>query len=190
MKTSIETKMILNMAATGCLILASALLGSGCAAEVRGVDYNTASRNTGCVESQAASSCSGIRLAARNLSGSDLSQKNFASADLRFTVMNQVNATATNFSQANLSRSKLVRADLRKANLENADLSFADLRGADLRGAKLAGAKLAGADIRGAVFDAHAQVDLSRVVRTDAERNDGEWSMYGVKSQANLGVAL
>ena len=106
-----------------------------------------------------------FRLAEKNLSEIDLSNKNLAGIDLRGTVVTKINLEHADcsgadlrglqFAQANCISATFVGADLRGANLAFGYFNAADFRGADLRGARLADSlcnecNFSGADLRGA----------------------------------------
>ncbi len=177
-----ENILFANISATVCIVLLQMLLGSGCAASAGYAER--------CLDNTVASTCTGPRLVAQDLSGRDLTGRSLEGADLRFIVMNRATARSADFTGANLSRAKLMNTDLRQANLENADLSFADLRGADLRGAKLAGANFSGADVRGALMDSHARAGISGAVTTDRDRQTGSWNGSAIRQPEPAGVAL
>lgn len=84
----------------------------------------------------------------KDLSGLDLSCKNFINAD--FTGANLRN---TNLEKAKLTGAKLVDADLAFSSLKNANLEYSDLtgasfRGVDARGVNFTSSKVSNMDLR------------------------------------------
>ncbi|HIG72114.1 MAG TPA: hypothetical protein EYQ46_19080 [Myxococcales bacterium] len=86
-------------------------------------------------------------LAYTNLSGHDLSGRNFANADLREAILTGTNLSGANLTGARLSGINLAGADLTGAVLANADLTGASLSGATLAGTDFSGATLDGANL-------------------------------------------
>lgn len=85
-----------------------------------------------------------------NLSGVDLSETNFHSAQLQKTNLQGANLHNSDFGRASLSKANLKDANLSKAYFNHTDLEGADLRGADLSYAYLSNANLRGANLCGA----------------------------------------
>lgn len=85
-----------------------------------------------------------------NLSGADLSETNFHSAQLQKTNLQGANLQNSDFGRASLTRANLKDANLNKAYFNHTDLEGADLRGADLSYAYLSNANLRGANLCGA----------------------------------------
>ncbi len=80
-----------------------------------------------------------------DLSGSQLKQADFTSANLSHVLINHSNLMRAILNQANLSG-----ASLRGTNLSDTQLVSANLRGADLENASLTGSDLGEADFQGA----------------------------------------
>lgn len=116
----------------------------------------------------------------------NLSNQNFAKADLNGAVLSQSNLTGTNLTNTNLQLAIFQDADLTKADLSSANLSRAALYGAKLLGTRLVGANLTDANIiyanlRGAIlqkanltaadlkFTELRQADLSAANLTNAD---------------------
>ena len=123
-----------------------------------------------------------------NLSDFDLSERNLASADLRFALLDHCNLTNANlnharlddadFTGANLTNASLRLTSLARANLDRATLTKTDFTCATLREAILVGAIIDGAifksaDIAFAYFsrkDSNAQI-----ARLDFGGSTGIW---------------
>ncbi len=86
-----------------------------------------------------------------NLSGLDLSGKNFNEADLEGADFSGCNLEETDLSGSILRGAIFRNANLKKANLKKADLYKANFSGADLTGADLEGAKTDEANFDGAI---------------------------------------
>ncbi|WP_204140854.1 pentapeptide repeat-containing protein [Halomicronema sp. CCY15110] len=93
-----------------------------------------------------------------DLTGADLREANFESANLTGVLLNDTQLGDADLSDANLTDTQFVGADLqdanlRSANLEGANFQNANLRGADLRDCDLSVANLRGADLTDALLD-------------------------------------
>lgn len=82
-----------------------------------------------------------------DLSGADISHKNFERIDLRLA-----NLERANISNANLFKCDLSGANLKYAELVNSNLSKADLHRADLSNSNIAGANLHRTNMRGSIL--------------------------------------
>lgn len=82
------------------------------------------------------------RPAGQTYVNSDLSNRNFANAQL----------AGSKFTNVNLSGANLAGADLRNAQFVNVDLENADLRGANLQGASMVNVNTDGAMLNGAIW--------------------------------------
>ncbi|MBD2386535.1 serine/threonine-protein kinase [Cylindrospermum sp. FACHB-282] len=85
-----------------------------------------------------------------NLSGADLSETNFHSAQLQKTNLQGADLHNSDFGRASLAKANLKDANLTKAYFNHSDLEGVDLRGADLSYAYLSNANLRGANLCGA----------------------------------------
>ena len=85
-----------------------------------------------------------------NLSKVNLSWAKLSWANLNGTNLSGADLTAADIREANLSQAKLSQTYLVRTNLTKANLWLADLRGADLSQADLREANLSEADLRGA----------------------------------------
>jgi uncharacterized protein YjbI with pentapeptide repeats len=132
----------------------------------------------------------------------NLSNQNFAKAELSGAVLLQSNLNGTNFTNADLtlailqdadlSGANLSRANLQKAALYGAKLTSTNLTGANLDRAKLVYAKLQGASLRDAIltnadlkFAEFQQVDLRNANLTGADLSNADLS-YSNLSKAIL----
>ena len=121
-------------------------------ADLRGVDLSMAS------------------LSGANLSGADLGGSSLWGADLRRTILIEVNLALANLERtdligANLSKAILSETDLSKANLREANLSGAILGRAHLWEADLAKANLSGTDLSEAYL---IGANLDRIIIDDS----------------------
>ncbi|RIK09824.1 MAG: hypothetical protein DCC49_05250 [Acidobacteria bacterium] len=110
----------------------------------------------------------------RDLSGKDLSGRNFAGHVLNRRDFSGSNLTEAVFSGAKLVGADLSGADMSRASLQNADLTDANLEGANLAGANLTGATMARALLRGANFrGTHAyKINLEKADLSEAKLDD------------------
>ena len=92
--------------------------------------------------SPAVNSTPASRPAGQTYVNSDLSNRNFANAQL----------AGSKFTNVNLSGANLAGADLRNAQFVNVDLENADLRGANLQGASMVNVNTDGAMLNGAIW--------------------------------------
>ncbi|WP_310489470.1 pentapeptide repeat-containing protein [Chamaesiphon sp. VAR_69_metabat_338] len=132
----------------------------------------------------------------------NLTNQNFAKADLAGAVLLQSILTGANFADANLtlaifqdadlSGANLSRANLQKAALYGAKLNGTNLTGANLDRAKLVYAKLKGASLRDTIltnadlkFAEFQQVDLRNANLTGADLSNADLS-YSNLSKAIL----
>lgn len=86
-----------------------------------------------------------------NLSGTDLSNRNFDGADLEKSDLTGCNLENTDLQEANLKGALLIQTNLRGANLKKADFYRADLTGANLAGANVENTLFDGAELSGTV---------------------------------------
>ncbi len=128
----------------------------------------------------------------------NLTNQNFAKAELTGAVLLQSSLNGTNFAGANLTLAIFQDADLSGANLSKANLQKAALYGAKLNGTNLAGAnldraklvyaKLKGASFRDATltnadlkFAEFQQVDLRKANLTGADLSNADLSYSNLK---------
>lgn len=105
-----------------------------------------------------------------NLTGKDLTDKNFQGADCTGAKLGNANLSGVNLESANLSNADLSSAKLNGAIFKGADLANANLKGADLTNANLEGANLSNTDLRNAKLEGAKlnQADLANA-KTDGD---------------------
>jgi membrane protein implicated in regulation of membrane protease activity len=116
----------------------------------------------------------GADLMRMNLSGFSLIGANLQSADLQ-----QVNLQGANLLVASLQGARLREANLQGANLHGADLYRAQPKGAKLQGANLDEAELLGTNLKGAILDG-AQLKGARCDADTVWPDGFDWRAAGV----------
>ncbi|MDO9714220.1 pentapeptide repeat-containing protein [Paracraurococcus lichenis] len=118
-----------------------------------------------------------------DLSGTDLSFKNFRKANFGGVDFRGANLVWVDFSEVDLREANLIEAHLRRADLREADLSRSDLRRANLSVADLRKAKLGSADLKLAnLVDARLdRADLTGAKLWETQREG--WSIKCVTCQ-------
>jgi uncharacterized protein YjbI with pentapeptide repeats len=112
---------------------------------------------------------------------SSLNGTNFAEANLPLAIFQDADLSGANLSKANLQKAALYGAKLMGTNLDGANLDRAKLVYAKLKGAFLRDANLTNADLKFAEFQ---QADLRRANLTGADLSNADLSY------ANLGKAI
>jgi uncharacterized protein YjbI with pentapeptide repeats len=113
---------------------------------------------------------------------SSLNGANFADANLTLAIFQDADLSGANLSGANLYKAALYGAKLNGTNLTGANLDRAKLVYAKLKGASLQGAKLTNADLKFAEFQ---QVDLRKANLAGADLSNADLSYSNLK-QATL----
>jgi len=106
-----------------------------------------------------------IDLTSKRLSGLDLRDVDFKSANLRWARMNNTDLRGANLSNTVLDSAWLIDANLERADLRGASLASTQMRRANLRNANLSGARIVAnlqrADLRNAnMRDANMGADM------------------------------
>jgi uncharacterized protein YjbI with pentapeptide repeats len=121
-------------------------------------------------------------LAGAVLLQSNLNGANFTDANLTLAIFQDADLSGANLSGANLYKAALYGAKLNGTNLTGANLDRAKLVYAKLKGASLQGAKLTNADLKFAEFQ---QVDMRKANLSGADLSNADLSYCNLK-QANL----
>jgi uncharacterized protein YjbI with pentapeptide repeats len=121
-------------------------------------------------------------LAGAVLLQSSLNGANFADANLTLAIFQDADLSGANLSGANLYKAALYGAKLNGTNLTGANLDRANLVYAKLNGASLRNAKLTNADLKFAGFQ---QVDLRKANLSGADLSNADLSYSNLK-QATL----
>jgi uncharacterized protein YjbI with pentapeptide repeats len=109
---------------------------------------------------------------------SSLNGANFAEANLKLAIFQDADLSGANLSKANLQKAALYGAKLSGTNLTGANLDRAKLVYAKLKGASLRDATLTNADLKFAEFQ---QVDLRKANLTGADLSNADLSYSNLK---------
>jgi uncharacterized protein YjbI with pentapeptide repeats len=109
---------------------------------------------------------------------SSLNGANFAEANLKLAIFQDADLSGANLSKANLQKAALYGAKLSGTNLTGANLDRAKLVYAKLKGASLRNATLTNADLKFAEFQ---QVDLRNANLTGADLSNADFSYSNLK---------
>lgn len=134
-----------------------------------------------------------------SLSDYDLSNRNLASVDLRFAILDHCNLTDAvleharlddaDFVGANLTNASLRLASLARANLSRAILTRTDFTGARLRESYLVDAIIDGAIFNGAdiAFAAFDRADTAQIARLDFGGGVSAWPVTVRPTETTIG---